>query len=67
MSRENIRIELRELYEQDRRQCSVILGGFNAVNQDDVKRKFVDMCVATCWFNRIEWIEIARLVCSERR
>ena len=44
-SRKVMRIELRELYEQKRRQCSVILRGFNAVNQNDVKRKFVDICV----------------------
>ena len=46
MSREdNMRIELRDSYEQERRQCSVILIGFNAVNQDDVKNEFVDICV----------------------
>ena len=44
-SREVMLLELRELYEQERRQCSVILRGFNAVNQNDVKRKFADICV----------------------
>ena len=44
-SREDMRIELRELHEQEKRQCSVVLRGFSSTSQEVVKRKFVDICV----------------------
>ena len=37
-------MELKGLQEQERRQCSVVLRGFNSNNQDLVRRKFVDIC-----------------------
>ena len=56
-TREVMRIEWQELYEQERRQCSVILRCFNAVNQDDANRKFVDICALLSVSNRIEWVD----------
>ena len=55
MSRDDMRVELREMHEQEKRQSSVVLRGFNSANQDIVKKKY-DMCIAKSWSCFIEWI-----------
>ena len=57
VSREDMRIELKELQEQERRQCSVVLRGFNSNNQDLARRKFVDICELLGIGHRAEWID----------
>ena len=44
MSREDMRVQFRELHEQEKRQTSVVLKGFNSADQDIVKKKFDDIC-----------------------
>ena len=39
-----MRVELRELHEQETRQSSVDLRGFKSADQDIVKKKYDDIC-----------------------
>ena len=43
--REDMRAQLRELYEQQKRHSSVVLRGLNSANQGIVKRKFDALCM----------------------